>query len=123
MATRAKGVTGTKGTTGSSTGNKATNDKMLTEVKKEEDEISDGEDEKKDFALDEDKITREEFKRAMSSQEYPNEATKINGADKATTKGEDDDPKDQDDLTRGHATMQFPRMKRSNWMLKTMQSS
>ena len=31
------------GTTGSSTGNKATDDKMLTEVKKEEDENSDGE--------------------------------------------------------------------------------
>ena len=60
-------------------------------------------DDKKDFALDEDKITREEFERAMSSQEYPNEATKIKGADKATTKGEDDVPKDQDELTREDA--------------------
>jgi len=60
-------------------------------------------DDKKDFVLDEDKMTREEFRRAMRFQEYPKKATKIKGADKATTKGEDDVPKDQDDLSRGDA--------------------
>ncbi len=60
-------------------------------------------DDKKGFVLDEDKITREEFKRAMSSQEYPKKATKIKGADKATTQAEDDVPKDQDELTREDA--------------------
>ena len=60
-------------------------------------------DDKKDFVLDEDKISREEFKRAMSSREVPEIATKIKGANKATTQGEDDVPKDQDDFTREDA--------------------
>ena len=102
MATRAKTTGNSKETRRSSQG-KAADDEMLTEVKKEKDEISEEEDDKKDFALDEDKITREEFERAMSSQEYPCDVTKTKGADKATKMGEDDDPKDQDDLTRGDA--------------------
>ena len=60
-------------------------------------------DDKKGFVLDEDKITREEFKRAMSSQEYPRIDTKNKGANKATTKGEDDVPKDQQELIREDA--------------------
>ena len=48
--------------------------------------VTTNKDDMKDFVLDEDKITREEFKRAMSSQEYPKIATKIKGANKATTR-------------------------------------
>ena len=110
-----------KGSRRSSQGNNATDDEMLTEVKKEE--FSDGEDDMKDFDLNEDKITKEEFERAMSSQEYPWETTKLKGADEATKTGEDDDPKDQDDLTQEMPTMQILKMKRLNWMLRTMLSS
>jgi hypothetical protein len=80
MATGANTTGKIRGTGRSSKGNQATDDEMLTEVKKEDDEFSVGEDDigeddKKDFVLDEDKITREEFERAMSSQEYPKDAT------------------------------------------------
>ena len=59
MATRANTTGSSKGTRRSSQGNKATDDEMLTDVKEE-----------KDFVLDEDKITREEFERAMSSRDF-----------------------------------------------------
>ena len=43
---------------------------------------------KKDFVLDEGKITKEEFEKAMSSQEYPKDATKDQaGKPKDTTTG------------------------------------
>jgi len=71
--------------------------------KKTKDDVKTDGDDKKGFVLDEDKITREEFKRAMSFQEYPKEATKIERYDKDTTWGEDNVPEDQDDLTRGNA--------------------
>jgi hypothetical protein len=56
-------------------------------------------DDKKGFDLDEGKITRKEFERAMSSREDP----KYERATTATKNGEDDVPKGQTKIVRGNA--------------------
>jgi hypothetical protein len=55
--------------------------------------------ERKGFDLDEGKITRKEFERAMSSREDP----RYKGATTATKDGEDDVPKGQTKIVRENA--------------------
>ena len=72
----------------------ATGDKRITGDKR-----TTGDKDEKGFVLDEDKITRKEFERTMSSREDP----KYERSTTATKDGEDDIPKGQTKIVRGNA--------------------